>query len=177
MLQHEHYLQVDQNITCKCMITPYAYRTLHCRRSPYQSSTPGCCQNLSSQLSSRWPSSMVVVSRWYVRIRMLSHRRLSSMFMLSPAFRDTVRSHDTRGPCALSLQLAGMWEFCRGPAGTFGAVAFTSYGGFWLSFAYFFSFIRKWPVQVPVVEACAVHSGDTATQPRQSADYELAHRA
>jgi uncharacterized protein len=37
--------------------------------------------------------------------------------------------------------LAGMWEFCRGPAGTFGALAFSSYGGFWLSFAYFFSFI------------------------------------
>lgn len=42
-----------------------------------------------------------------------------------------------------NLQLAGMWEFCRGPAGTFGAVAFTSYGGFWMSFAYLFSFVRE----------------------------------
>jgi succinate-acetate transporter protein len=34
--------------------------------------------------------------------------------------------------------LAGMWEFRTG--NTFGAVAFTSYGGFWLSFAIFAAF-------------------------------------
>jgi succinate-acetate transporter protein len=37
--------------------------------------------------------------------------------------------------------LAGMWEFKRGPAGTFGAVAFSSYGAFWMSFAGYVWFI------------------------------------
>lgn len=35
--------------------------------------------------------------------------------------------------------LAGMWEFRRG--NTFGAVAFSSYGGFWLSFAAYVRFV------------------------------------
>ncbi len=38
------------------------------------------------------------------------------------------------GLCQL---LAGMWEFAAG--NTFGATAFSSYGGFWLSFAVLYS--------------------------------------
>ena len=38
----------------------------------------------------------------------------------------------------LAQLLAGMWEFATG--NTFGATAFTSYGGFWLSYG-----IIQWP--------------------------------
>ncbi len=37
------------------------------------------------------------------------------------------------GVGGLAQLLAGMWEFAAG--NTFGATAFSSYGGFWLSFA------------------------------------------
>jgi succinate-acetate transporter protein len=36
----------------------------------------------------------------------------------------------------LAQFMAGMWEFAAG--NTFGALAFTSYGGFWISFACIF---------------------------------------
>ena len=39
----------------------------------------------------------------------------------------------------LAQLLAGMWEFRKG--NTFGAVAFTSYGAFWLSFAAYVKFV------------------------------------
>jgi len=39
----------------------------------------------------------------------------------------------------LAQLLAGMWEFRK--ANTFGAVAFTSYGAFWLSFAAYVKFV------------------------------------
>ena len=41
----------------------------------------------------------------------------------------------------LAQLLAGMWEFRTG--NTFGAVAFTSYGAFWLSFLAFVQFFAK----------------------------------
>src|SRR3954452_4332054 len=41
----------------------------------------------------------------------------------------------------LAQMLAGMWEFVKG--NTFGAVAFTSYGAFWLSFWYLVSHLPK----------------------------------
>src|SRR3954466_10104215 len=41
----------------------------------------------------------------------------------------------------LAQLLAGMWEFRTG--NTFGAVAFTSYGAFWLSFGAFVQFFEK----------------------------------
>ena len=41
----------------------------------------------------------------------------------------------------LGQLLAGMWEFRKG--NTFGALAFTSFGAFWLSFFYYVSFIAK----------------------------------
>src|SRR3954453_19316785 len=41
----------------------------------------------------------------------------------------------------LAQVLAGMWEFRTG--NTFGAVAFTSYGAFWLSFWAFVQFYEK----------------------------------
>src|SRR3954470_22413868 len=41
----------------------------------------------------------------------------------------------------LAQLLAGMWEFRTG--NTFGAVAFTSYGAFWLSFAALVQFFAK----------------------------------
>ena len=41
----------------------------------------------------------------------------------------------------LAQLLAGMWEFRTG--NTFGAVAFTSYGAFWLSFWAFEQFYAK----------------------------------
>ena len=41
----------------------------------------------------------------------------------------------------LAQLLAGMWEFRTG--NTFGAVAFTSYGAFWLSFWAFVQFFEK----------------------------------
>ncbi len=41
----------------------------------------------------------------------------------------------------LAQLLAGMWEFRTG--NTFGAVAFTSYGAFWLSFWFFVQFLAK----------------------------------
>ena len=44
--------------------------------------------------------------------------------------------------------LAGMWEFRTG--NTFGAVAFTSYGAFWLSFWAFVQFFEK---SVPAADA------------------------
>ena len=44
--------------------------------------------------------------------------------------------------------LAGMWEFRK--ANTFGAVAFTSYGAFWLSFAAYVKFIAP---GLPVADA------------------------
>src|SRR3954451_6179506 len=43
--------------------------------------------------------------------------------------------------------LAGMWEFRTG--NTFGAVAFTSFGAFWLSFAVFVAFFEP---QIPTAE-------------------------
>ncbi|MFL5891146.1 MAG: acetate uptake transporter [Solirubrobacterales bacterium] len=47
----------------------------------------------------------------------------------------------------LAQLLAGMWEFRTG--NTFGAVAFTSFGAFWLSFAVFVAFFEP---QVPTAE-------------------------
>lgn len=44
--------------------------------------------------------------------------------------------------------LAGMWEFRK--ANTFGAVAFTSYGAFWLSFAAYVQFVAP---SIPAVQA------------------------
>src|SRR4051794_24607940 len=41
----------------------------------------------------------------------------------------------------LAQLLAGMWEFKTG--NTFGAVAFTSYGAFWISFWAFVTFFEK----------------------------------
>jgi len=41
----------------------------------------------------------------------------------------------------LAQLLAGMWEFTKG--NTFGAVAFTSYGAFWLSFWYLLNHLPK----------------------------------
>ncbi|WP_338596241.1 acetate uptake transporter [Saccharopolyspora sp. SCSIO 74807] len=41
----------------------------------------------------------------------------------------------------LAQLLAGMWEFRK--ANTFGAVAFTSYGAFWLSFAAYVKFVSE----------------------------------
>ena len=43
----------------------------------------------------------------------------------------------------LAQMLAGMWEFRTG--NTFGAVAFTSYGAFWLSFWAFVQFFARSP--------------------------------
>src|SRR4029079_1627336 len=48
----------------------------------------------------------------------------------------------------LAQVLAGMWEFRTG--NTFGAVAFTSYGAFWLSFWAFVEFFEK---DVPKADA------------------------
>ena len=48
----------------------------------------------------------------------------------------------------LAQLLAGMWEFRTG--NTFGAVAFTSYGAFWLSFWAFVQFFEK---SVPTADA------------------------
>ena len=48
----------------------------------------------------------------------------------------------------LAQLLAGMWEFRTG--NTFGAVAFTSYGAFWLSFWAFVQFYEK---SVPAADA------------------------
>jgi succinate-acetate transporter protein len=48
----------------------------------------------------------------------------------------------------LAQLLAGMWEFRTG--NTFGAVAFTSYGAFWLSFWAFVQFFEK---SVPKADA------------------------
>ena len=48
----------------------------------------------------------------------------------------------------LAQLLAGMWEFRTG--NTFGAVAFTSYGAFWLSFWAFAQFFEK---EIPKAEA------------------------
>ena len=48
----------------------------------------------------------------------------------------------------LAQLLAGMWEFRTG--NTFGAVAFTSYGAFWLSFWAFVQFFEK---DVPKADA------------------------
>ncbi len=48
----------------------------------------------------------------------------------------------------LAQLLAGMWEFRTG--NTFGAVAFTSYGAFWLSFWAFVQFFEK---EVPKADA------------------------
>src|SRR3954451_16290885 len=48
----------------------------------------------------------------------------------------------------LAQLLAGMWEFRTG--NTFGAVAFTSYGSFWLSFWAFVEFFEK---DVPKADA------------------------
>ena len=47
----------------------------------------------------------------------------------------------------LAQLLAGMWEFRTG--NTFGAVAFTSFGAFWLSFAVFVAFFEP---QVPTAD-------------------------
>lgn len=41
----------------------------------------------------------------------------------------------------LAQLLAGMWEFRK--ANTFGALAFTSYGAFWLSFAAYVKFVKE----------------------------------
>jgi succinate-acetate transporter protein len=41
----------------------------------------------------------------------------------------------------LAQLIAGMWEFRKG--NTFGALAFSSFGAFWLSFFYYVSFIAK----------------------------------
>ena len=41
----------------------------------------------------------------------------------------------------LAQLLAGMWEFRKG--NTFGALAFSSFGAFWLSFFYYVSFVAK----------------------------------
>src|SRR5213593_4085717 len=48
----------------------------------------------------------------------------------------------------LAQLLAGMWEFKTG--NTFGAVAFTSYGAFWISFWAFVQFFEK---SVPKADA------------------------
>ncbi|MEA2287926.1 MAG: uncharacterized protein QOJ21_3969 [Solirubrobacteraceae bacterium] len=47
----------------------------------------------------------------------------------------------------LAQLLAGMWEFRTG--NTFGAVAFTSYGAFWLSF---WAFVQFYEAKVPTAE-------------------------
>jgi len=54
------------------------------------------------------------------------------------------------GLCQL---LAGMWEFASG--NTFGATAFTSYGGFWISYGI---------IQLPGSGILAAYTGDTASQ-------------
>jgi succinate-acetate transporter protein len=43
--------------------------------------------------------------------------------------------------------LAGMWEFAVG--NTFGATAFSSYGGFWISFGFLYS-ERRFPLCSPL---------------------------
>ncbi len=48
--------------------------------------------------------------------------------------------------------LAGMWEFKKN--NTFGAVAFTSYGAFWISFFYYVKYVaatlpRRMPTRLP----------------------------
>ena len=48
----------------------------------------------------------------------------------------------------LAQLLAGMWEFRTG--NTFGAVAFTSYGAFWLSF---WAFVQFYSTKVPKADA------------------------
>ena len=48
----------------------------------------------------------------------------------------------------LAQLLAGMWEFRTG--NTFGAVAFTSYGAFWLSF---WAFVQFYAADVPAADA------------------------
>ena len=48
----------------------------------------------------------------------------------------------------LAQLLAGMWEFRTG--NTFGAVAFTSYGAFWLSY---WAFVQFWADSVPAKDA------------------------
>jgi len=48
----------------------------------------------------------------------------------------------------LAQVLAGMWEFRTG--NTFGAVAFTSYGAFWLSF---WAFVQFYAAKVPTADA------------------------
>jgi len=52
----------------------------------------------------------------------------------------------------LAQMLAGMWEFRTG--NTFGAVAFTSYGAFWISF---FVILRLTPAAVATHQAVAVY--------------------
>lgn len=51
----------------------------------------------------------------------------------------------------LAQLLAGMWEFKK--ANTFGALAFTSYGAFWLSFAALVKFVA------PGLPAATAHTG------------------
>jgi succinate-acetate transporter protein len=51
--------------------------------------------------------------------------------------------------------LAGMWEFRTG--NTFGAVAFTSYGAFWLSFFAFVQFFEKDVPSAQVAQAVGVY--------------------
>src|SRR3954451_19559844 len=48
----------------------------------------------------------------------------------------------------LAQVLAGMWEFRTG--NTFGALAFTSYGAFWLSF---WAFVQFYAAKVPAADA------------------------
>ena len=48
----------------------------------------------------------------------------------------------------LAQLLAGMWEFRKG--NTFGAVAFTSYGAFWLSF---WAFVQFYASSIPAADA------------------------
>ncbi|ORX50836.1 hypothetical protein DM01DRAFT_1337438 [Hesseltinella vesiculosa] len=62
----------------------------------------------------------------------------------------------------LAQMLAGMWEFRTG--NTFGATAFTSYGGFWLSFACIF---------IPGTGIVASYGNDTATLNRSVGYYLL----
>ena len=58
-----------------------------------------------------------------------------------------------RSPTAASLQLlAGMWEFRTG--NTFGAVAFTSYGAFWISF---FFLVRLTPAALVTPHAVSAY--------------------
>ena len=63
--------------------------------------------------------------------------------------------------------LAGMWEFVKG--NTFGALAFSSYGGFWLSFWYLVDHVvAGWRAAAPRPPTSTTPSGCTCWSGRSS---------